>query len=52
MPVLLHSPYALQDGLEKFDEVHCARGSFGHRPSLHLMAFLLANSLRLKKFGA
>ena len=52
VPVLLHSPYALQDGLEKFDEVHCARGSFGHRPSLHLMAFLLANSLRLKKFGA
>lgn len=52
VPVLIHSPFTLQDGLEKFDELHCSRGSYGHRPSLHLMAHLLANALRLKKFGA
>jgi len=52
VPLLLHSPYALQDGLERFDEVGCARGSLGLRPSLHLMALLLANALRLKKYGA
>jgi len=52
VPLLLHSRYALEDGLEKFGEVQCARGSLGLRPSLHLMALLLANALRLKKYGA
>ncbi len=52
VPVLLRSRYAMQDRLEKFDEVHCARGSLGLRPSLHLMGLLLANALRLKKYGA
>jgi 2,3-bisphosphoglycerate-independent phosphoglycerate mutase len=52
VPVLINSRYTLQDGLGKFDELHCSRGSYGHRPSLHLMAYLLANALRLKKYGA
>jgi 2,3-bisphosphoglycerate-independent phosphoglycerate mutase len=52
VPLLLHSKYALHDRLERFDEVTCARGSLGLRPSYHLMALLLANALRLKKYGA
>jgi 2,3-bisphosphoglycerate-independent phosphoglycerate mutase len=52
VPVLVHSPYTLHDGLEKFDEVHCARGTFGLRPTAQLMAILLAHARRLKKFGA
>jgi 2,3-bisphosphoglycerate-independent phosphoglycerate mutase len=52
VPVLIHARHARQDGLEKFDELHCARGSYGVRPSLHLMAHLLAHAFRLKKYGA
>ncbi len=52
VPLLISSPYALPDGLGKFDEVHCARGSLGVRPTLHLMGLLLAHARRLKKYGA
>lgn len=51
-PLLLHGQYALHERLEKFDELTCARGSLGLRPSYHLMALMLANALRLKKYGA
>ena len=52
VPALLHSRYCLADGLPGFDEVHCARGTLGQRPTLHLMALLLAHALRLSKYGA
>ncbi len=52
VPVFVHSHYTLHDGLEKFDEVHCARGTFGLRPTSQLMAIMLAHARRLKKFGA
>jgi len=52
VPVLLHSRWTLADGLEGFDEVRCARGTIGLRPTLHLMGLLMANALRLAKFGA
>jgi 2,3-bisphosphoglycerate-independent phosphoglycerate mutase len=52
VPALLHSRYCLADGLPGFDEVSCARGTLGQRPTLHLMALLLAHALRLSKFGA
>jgi 2,3-bisphosphoglycerate-independent phosphoglycerate mutase len=52
VPVLLHSPYVRRDGVERFNELDCARGSLGLRPGLHLMGLALANAGRLKKFGA
>jgi 2,3-bisphosphoglycerate-independent phosphoglycerate mutase len=52
VPALLHSRWCLADNLPGFDEVHCARGTLGQRPTLHLMALLLAHALRLSKYGA
>lgn len=52
VPALLHSRWCLADGLPGFDEVHCARGTLGQRPTLHLMALLMAHARRLSKFGA
>lgn len=51
-PVLLYSQYCRQDGLKKFSEYHCRQGSLGRQPSLNLMPLILANALRLKKYGA
>lgn len=52
VPVLLRSRWSLADGLPGFDEVSCARGTLGQRPTLHLMGLLLAHALRLNKYGA
>lgn len=52
VPVILHSEYGHRDGIERFDEIHCARGTLGIRPTLHLMGLALAHARRLKKFGA
>lgn len=51
-PVLLYSQYCRQDGLKKFSESFCSHGSLGRQPSLSLMSIMLANALRLKKYGA
>lgn len=51
-PVLLYSQYTRQDGIKKFSESHCSQGSLGRQPSLNLMPLMLANALRLKKYGA
>lgn len=51
-PVLLYSQYCMQDDLKCFDELNCAQGSLGRQPSLNLMPLILANALRLKKYGA
>jgi 2,3-bisphosphoglycerate-independent phosphoglycerate mutase len=53
VPVLLASPYMLpDDSREEFGERSCARGTIGRIDSVKLMNLLLANSLKLKKFGA
>jgi 2,3-bisphosphoglycerate-independent phosphoglycerate mutase len=52
VPVLVHSPYARPDRVTTFDENSCATGNLGRMPSMCLMGILLANALRLKKFGA
>jgi len=52
VPALVHSRWTLADGLGKFDEVSCARGTLGLRPTLHLMGLLMAHALRLAKYGA
>jgi 2,3-bisphosphoglycerate-independent phosphoglycerate mutase len=52
VPALISSRYCLPDRLPKFEEVACARGTLGIRPTLHLMGLLMAHALKLSKFGA
>ncbi len=52
VPFLLHSPYTFRDGIREFSEVSCRKGSLGIFYSVDGMALMLANALRLKKFGA
>jgi 2,3-bisphosphoglycerate-independent phosphoglycerate mutase len=52
VPVLLHSRYSGADGLAGFTERACRAGSLGTMPAFHLMPLVMANALRLTKFGA
>jgi 2,3-bisphosphoglycerate-independent phosphoglycerate mutase len=52
VPVLLKSPYVFGGLCSAFTERECTKGEFGIFPTLNLMPLALANSLRLKKFGA
>lgn len=51
-PFLLYSPYCRHDILAKFSEKSCAQGSLGVFPQAKIMQLLLANSIKLKKYGA
>ncbi|NSW75293.1 MAG: 2,3-bisphosphoglycerate-independent phosphoglycerate mutase [Candidatus Atribacteria bacterium] len=51
-PVLLYSPFAGSDEAERFTERECRKGYLGQFPACFLMNFILANALRLGKFGA
>jgi 2,3-bisphosphoglycerate-independent phosphoglycerate mutase len=52
VPVLLASPYAGADPVTAFTERACAGGTLGALPAHHLMPLVMANALRLTKFGA
>ena len=52
VPVLLWSRYCGADGVSVFTERACAGGSLGVLPAHHLMPLVMANALRLTKFGA
>jgi 2,3-bisphosphoglycerate-independent phosphoglycerate mutase len=52
VPVLVHSRYAGADPVRAFTERACAAGTLGVFPSHHLMPLVMANALRLTKFGA
>jgi 2,3-bisphosphoglycerate-independent phosphoglycerate mutase len=52
VPVLVHGRYSGADGLESFSERACRTGSLGTIPAFHLMPLVMANALRLTKFGA
>jgi len=52
VPVLLWSRYCGADPVNQFTERACAAGSLGVFPSHHLMPLVMANALRLTKFGA
>lgn len=53
VPVLLASPYVCpSDTRQEFGERACGRGTIGRIDSVKLMNLLLANSLKLNKFGA
>ena len=52
-PVVLWSKYERTDLCDAFGETQCAtRGALGRHPSTHLMPLMLANAMRLEKFGA
>jgi len=51
-PFMLHSPYVRPDGLDGFTERNCAYGSLGCFPAVEAMPLMLANALKLGKFGA
>ena len=52
VPVLIWSAYCGADPVSQFTERACAGGSLGVFPAQELMSLVLANGLRLTKFGA
>jgi len=52
VPVLIWSRYCGADAVTAFTERACSAGSLGVMPSQHLMPVVMANALRLTKFGA
>ena len=52
VPVLIASKYCGADPVSQFTERACASGTLGLIPSHNLMPLVLANALRLTKFGA
>ncbi len=51
-PFVLVSKQAPADEVARFTERDCARGWLGRFPSLQAMPLMLANALKLKKYGA
>lgn len=52
VPVLVWSRYCGADAVTTFTERACATGSLGLMPAQHVMPLVMANALRLTKFGA
>jgi len=52
VPVLIRSRYSGADPVTAFNERACAGGTLGIMPAQHLMPLVMANALRLTKFGA
>ena len=52
VPFLLWSKYCRPNGLQRFTENECARGSLGAFPAVDAIPLMLANALKLTKFGA
>ena len=52
VPVLIGSRYCGADPVTEFTERACAAGTLGVLPSQSLMPLIMANALRLTKFGA
>jgi 2,3-bisphosphoglycerate-independent phosphoglycerate mutase len=51
-PILLFSRYVRPDGIRRFTERQCHRGQLGRFPAANVLPLMLANGLKLKKFGA
>ena len=52
VPVVLSGRYSGADPVTRFSERACAAGTLGIIPAQYLMPLVLANALRLTKFGA
>jgi 2,3-bisphosphoglycerate-independent phosphoglycerate mutase len=51
-PLLLYSKYVRPDGIRRFTERQCQKGQLGRFPAVEIIPLMLANGLKLKKFGA
>ena len=51
-PIMLHSRYIRPDGTLRFTERQCQKGELGRFPAMDVLPLMLANGLKLKKFGA
>ncbi len=51
-PVIIFSKYVRTDSVVRFTERECAMGGLGRILAVNLMPLLLANALKMKKFGA
>ena len=52
VPFMLHSPYEVPDAVEQFNERACQFGTLGRFLAQSAMPMLMANALKLEKFGA
>jgi len=52
LPALIYSECCRADGVTQFSESACVSGGLGRLPTVSLMPLLLANALKLDKFGA
>lgn len=52
VPLLINSPYVLGKTCQAFTERECLKGELGIIPATAIMPLVLANSLRLRRFGA
>lgn len=52
VPFMLRSRYEVPDEVEQFTERACQRGTLGRFQARHVMLLLLANALKLEKYGA
>ncbi|MFH1904807.1 MAG: 2,3-bisphosphoglycerate-independent phosphoglycerate mutase [bacterium] len=52
VPFLLYSKYCRPDDVKHFGETSCLKGALGRFPALDIMPLMMANSLRLTKYGA
>ncbi|HEX7319171.1 MAG TPA: 2,3-bisphosphoglycerate-independent phosphoglycerate mutase [bacterium] len=50
-PLVLHSPYVIPDNMT-LTEKNCSQGNLGTMNALDVMPLLLANALKLQKYGA
>lgn len=51
-PIVLYSKYIRPDGIRRFTERQCRRGELGRFPAVEILPLMLANGLKLRKFGA
>jgi 2,3-bisphosphoglycerate-independent phosphoglycerate mutase len=52
VPVMIHSDYCGADDAKRFTENECNNGGLGTLESKYLMNYLLANAMKLNKYGA
>jgi 2,3-bisphosphoglycerate-independent phosphoglycerate mutase len=51
-PFMIWSPYCRRDAAAGFSETACKSGSLGRFPAVNAMTLMLANALKLEKYGA
>ncbi|MBX6771210.1 MAG: 2,3-bisphosphoglycerate-independent phosphoglycerate mutase [Chloroflexi bacterium] len=52
VPFMLRSRYEVPDDVQEFTERACQRGTLGRFPARDVMLLLMANALKLEKYGA